>query len=51
MRSSVDLPTMPQQQHVQSHISSQAYANYAMGPLWVSFLSRAKPPTDSYIIG
>ena len=50
MRVSAGLMHVPQQQPTQSQISSQAYAYYAMGPLWVGFTFRVGPPTNSYFI-
>ena len=37
---------MLQQQPPQYQMPSQAYANYAMGPLQVSFSFRVEPPND-----
>ena len=37
VRGSADLTHLLQQPHTQSQISFQAYANYAMGPLQLSF--------------
>ena len=50
MRGSVGLTTMSQQQQLQSQMISQAYANYAMGPLQVSFSFRVEPSTNSNVI-
>ena len=41
---------MPQQQQPELQIPSQAYANYAMGPLQVSFSFRVEPPLISYVM-
>ena len=42
MRGSIGLTTMLQPHKTQSQIPSQAYANYAMGPLQVSFLFQSR---------
>ena len=48
--SSFGLATMPQQQQLQSHLASQANANYSMGPPQVSFsLSELSLPPISYV--
>ena len=49
VRDSVGLTNMPQQQS-QSQMPSQAYANYAMGPLQASFSFRVESPTNSSIV-
>ena len=43
----IGLTTVPQQQ-TSSQIPLQAYANYAMGPLWTAFSFRVESPTILY---
>ena len=47
MRDSVGLTTVLQQQQSQSEMPCQAYANYAMGPLQMNFLSQLSLPPYS----
>ena len=47
VRGSVSLTTMPEHQQPQSQMPSQAFVNYTMGPLLVSFSFRGNPPTNS----
>ena len=51
MKGSVGLTTILQQQQPESHMPSQAYVNYAMGPPKVSFSFKVEPPTDSCVVG
>ena len=44
---SAGLNTMPQQQQCQTQMPSQAYANYAIDPLQVSFFFRVESFTSS----
>ena len=47
MKGYVGLTTMPQQQQPQSHMPSQTYENYAIGPSQVHFSFRVwSPPTS-----
>ena len=47
MKGSAGLTNVPQQCQPQSQMASQAYANYAMGALQVSFSFRVEPPVIS----
>ena len=51
LRCSISLTFVLQQQQPQSQMPSQAYANYVVGPSWVSFLFQSQPPTDSLWLG
>ena len=50
MNGSAGLINVPQQQQPQFQMHSQVYANYAMGPLQVSFSYRVEPSTNSYVM-